>query len=697
MSSCALRLWLTGDRDLQRQISLGVTKISLVHTKEKVLNRFPKFIENLRSLRSLDIKRSWWPLFDADDIWKSIKVLPPTLTSLRLRFENSYVAVLPPTVYNLSFLEEDGNKASSWMPNYDWTLKDSFPRLETLAIRDSGHWTLKELETLPASLTSLDIGIPDADDDDEDEPALHQFIASLPRSLSHLKLRREQKAPPNSIYPHLPRNLVSYGYRTSSASTDEATHFISDLPSSLTSLKRWNVRTINLDEFHRLPSSLNSLSFCNIEEDVYDLDYSRFKNLTSLGTSTSFQFDLHLPRSSARTLSPTVTSISIASYDETMQPQDWPLQLKSLLIRKSVFLPFAAPPNLTSLVVYHKLKLQDIALLPRSLISLDCSLDEIGSIIDFPPSLTYLSVSTSPNCRIYIENKNGAHLPPTPFDEGTQNRLRMDPPKVVSCFPIECVPPSTLKLHLASTCIPASRLRFLPPKLKSLRIKDIFIDRDFDPSDDHQIQAMTEIFCFGAKNGFVSPSFSTSILSSIKPSIATLLPRSLTSLFIHFPEGALKSSMDWKWLPPTLKKFSASSGEIYIDAKALSEIPMAHMRTFILHVFNPSDENLKALGRKIDHLYLGLLDSKNLTPKAALYLPHNIYHLSLHRHPIHHLWNELERRRKNAIAANNSVALAKLLSYDNDNLTERDIKCYYKALSALPPRAPGQSENILRI
>ena len=158
MSPCVIKLWISGDRLMQHKIATGITQIKLVDYRWLTSSRFPKFIENLRSLRELTIDREGNTMPYYLSIYKHVQKLPPTLRKLKIRVKNSFHIICPPTPANTTYsLSAAQNYTIGDLAHPEWTFETAFPRLETLALQSEKHWEFRHLSLLPTSLTSLSI------------------------------------------------------------------------------------------------------------------------------------------------------------------------------------------------------------------------------------------------------------------------------------------------------------------------------------------------------------------------------------------------------------------------------------------------------------------------------------------------------------------------------------------------------------
>lgn len=630
-----LNLWLTGDRLMQNRISRAVTTISFVKRKEFAMTRFPKFIENLVSLRELTIDRGIRDsqpntLMYHKEAMESLRSLNGSrLKKLVLRFRYS-VELLLPTKPSLS------HTLSSL--DAQWTLNTAFTCLETLEIYQWSPWTRYQLEALPGSLTHLTTT---ANGIKEEQVT---FSSLLPRTLLRLELRNDV-VPNAAFFSHLPPQLtyLESSIASSMDSTPEMEATLATLPRTLTHLSP-HFRRFSPSCLADLPPLLK-VKWDTGKNRPFISDSSLLKPTPPI---TGLTLRDCIPASLIFHLPDTITELNVSIIGSDVSRDQWPKNLEILgLILDEDFRMTSLPSKdeslevvsgsalsrstagLVSLVIDDDfcLTASDISELPRSLKSLNCQLkagvlvstDEEVPLkevrLDFPPFLTFLEIGSEG--QLGILERVGSHH--TTDSDGEW----MIGAKVVQCFPFESLPATILTLKFnGGLCLPASKVKHLPPRLELLDIAYIFNDADFDPTSESEVTRMKENFQIGNQAG-VHEVFDKSL--SPVPSIATLLPRTLRSLSVRYG-GAAAKAMDWKMIPPNLNAldFRFSKG---VSTDAILEMPMNHLESLTLSLDEPKDDHFKALPSSLTSFVLFPHNASLLTPHAAVYLPTCMSHL----------------------------------------------------------------------
>ena len=558
---------------MQHKISIGVTTIKLVDHREVTSSRFPKFITELRSLRSLVIDRRVLTMPWHRNISEHIQKLPSTLRKLKIRVENSCHITSPPASTNASnSLSSDRHPTTNDLIHPKWTFASAFPHLETLELHSSsGSWQ-PYLALLPQSITSLTIPPCEKVIDET-------FSSLLPPDLLTLKLSAVGNISfptfTPSFWSHLPSQLASLSIYSITESTCTAV-----LPRSLTQLNGiFSYPNLDLAD---LPSGLTNLSR-TLVTNMSALTRSMFPNLREICIdSIDPQFLQSLP--------PTVHTIdadviSVSSVDQ------WPASLTKLSFRNAPDHIYAAllPSKLVklSLSSVHNINTAVFSRLPRSLRHFKLRCQEIveSDSIDFPPHLTFLSL----------------------FD----NKYR----RATSI--IRHLPASITNLKLTFS-IPASLLKHLPPRLKALKTFNISGDYDWIPNTEAELAAMRMNFENGRRYGIVEREID--LVTRLKSaSILALLPRTLTRLHITGDDKAL-DRLVWSAMPPNLSwlYWNPYGG---LPLTLLRELSFKHMRTLNISLKNVQDEDLKLIPRHLQTAEIAFYNSPKLTFMAVQHVP----------------------------------------------------------------------------
>ena len=579
MSPCVIKLWISGDRSMQHKILTGVTTIKLVDRREFTLSRFPKFIEELRSLRELTIDRAGHSILYNCNIPQHIQRLPPTLKKLIIRAKNSGYLIYHPTLTNASNLDYSTQyHTTNDLRHPEWTLAGAFPQLKTLELHFAEEWGCRALALLPQSLTSFTTSPPTEFID-------KTFSSLLPRNLLTLKLAWQQTLPTftSCFWTNLPPHLTKI---TSPAAPNMETESISALlPRSLTHIEG-NFWSNSLD-LTALPPNLNNL--CHHWTVISDIDQSPplaqiFSNLREISL-------VSLTPQALRLLPSSIHTIEAYSIMDGISTDEWPESLTKLTSGtpiKEHILAQLPSSGLTHLIIAtkHDLDVSCITLLPRSLhhIAFECRYlngFDANDIV-YPPGLTFLSVSS-----------------------------RRD---FMSLYDIHNLPASLTYLKL-SIGISASQLKMLPPRLKHLETLTIAGDSDFNPSSEAERDAMRLNFANGAAQG-IGETFDSNQLD--RASIFALLPRTLAHLYIGYTEMDC-DTLGWRMVPPLLETITCMLSE----GLPVSFLDIMPKTLHSLHLFlnGVEDFHLQLLPRHLRQADLFCHNSPNLTMLALQYAP----------------------------------------------------------------------------
>lgn len=587
-SQATLDLWLCGNKRLQNNIAQGVTTIHLLNTQKFTLNRFPLIITQLPKLRSLIIDRDYNDLLYYRQVSKHIQRLPPTLTKLALRYDDSCTAFSPA---DPDHSDLDPSTDPTTTEDVQTSLKDAFPLLETLEIANCSPF---DVSTLPPHLTSLAIGLPFEEEEQED------FIRGLPRELLHLTLiglARSALMQP-LLWEHLPRNLLTFNCR------NENLYFIYDgseaalLPRTLTKLKVPLVYEVDSPEqVKALPSGLTSLNQILFGDDSLitpeiGLTLPSLTRVSFRSLSPTLNTRLLI-----RNLPKTVTILNIPVDMSTMEKSDWPVNLKELeLGRRSKLLGNfrhdALPSGLLTLSLSSVVSirsLSEMSLLPRSLTKFRSyyHLPPQNLPIDFPPQLTDLSLINE----FELDEERNTKIP---------------------CFPFHSLPRSLTSLK-TSIPIMASQLKDLP-RLLALDASFIHKDLDFNPQDE-----LRWMLSSPTHRDRHLERFDWNALS--EASITSLLPRSLTEL--HLNESPIgQAPLDWEHLPPLVSSLSVGSRYVGLaEWHSLSKLPLKDLR---VRLESFDDECCKATTRGMESLSVEAQDISGLSARGVASLPPSI-------------------------------------------------------------------------
>lgn len=687
MSSCALRLWMSGSSNLRYKLATGLTRIHLANPQRFSTNRWPSILANLRALRELSIDRDYYTLLRHNQIGSEVQKLSPTLRKLKLRILESRNILTPSVHSQLEALSINKSEAKEGeLRKTLWTFKAAFPHLESLDLHSKEKWLERDFELLPPSLTHLNLRhLPKVTD-------IGKFASLIPRQL--LSLNVANYVLNASFWVNLPPNLTALKVECALRDHDGVSYadIAKGLPRTLTSITL-PFGHFSPAELALLPPSLTEIdtyertSSSSASETTLDLDVGRhFPNLRAFHTSV-------LSPTLLRSLPSGITSIQAHVNDDTIKPEHWPSSLVSLEIRDAAsnFSLSILPPGLTEFAILYEfeLDLASVSLLPRSLRTLECHNGLLRDKADFPPTLTTLSFARCENAlsRWLVFEEAAVARPSMPEEdeeaaedrepdlESAAYRETLNGRKVLRCFPFHCLPQSLTELK-AELFLPASKLKHLPRRLKLLNIDDIFEDADFHPDSAEELDAMRSIFDVGRREGF-EENFDWTQLK--QASILLLLPRTLKSLSLW--GDATNARVDWSHLPPRLLSIWLHPQK-GLPADFIYQTPLKHTARLHVQVDRPTDEHIKAIPRHLAGLRIDVTDDSLLTRKASLFYPAG---------PV--LYGELCNERLDGIYQELNTKRKQHAQDDDPSLYLRLISCDESVLDMLPKAVESSSSE----
>ena len=615
ISPSVIKLWISGDRMMQHKLASGVTKIKLVDPNGLSTSRFPMFILQLRSLRELTIDRRGFSMLYYYRLPQYVQRLPSTLKKLILRVKSSRQIINTSGPFDdCGAISNAQSHVANGVSRPRWTFAGAFPQLETLELNfDDDRWEAHHFALLPQSITSL--AVPPCTSD-----VYEQFPSLLPPHLLTLKVVGRSEDLSSSFWSYLPPQLTKLDVRPFYDADDEPR--ASQLPRSLRVLHDSFSENLDLAD---LPSGLEYLDTNWIlPSDSLTLIGRVLPNLKRISIPD-------ITKEILRSLPPTIQSIETDNIDPLIESKDWPPSLTK--IRCPTFHDFPLsnlPVGLVELITKYS-KMSDISVLPRTLLHLQLQSRELipSENVDFPPHLVHLEMT--------------GYRDPIPG------------------FPYHQLPSSITSLHL--DYVPASQIKNLPPRLKSLSVQDFVLDPYYEPYSEAEIAAMRSKFEFGRREGVLDASFDFARLNHV--SIPALLPRTLTLLEIHNPHGEAIQE-DWSLIPPKLESFHYNP-EKGLASDLLHHLPFKSLTTLCVTFFGAEDHHLKLIPRHTVQVALIFVNSPNLTPMALEYVSRSGYYDSNNlRQPLNKL---RQLQEKHADYANPSKFL-KLMSPDKALLRE---------------------------
>lgn len=672
MSVGAMLLWLSGDTIIQRKIGQGVTRIRFVRLGFISSVRLPKFIENLRTLRYLEVDRENWGLLCPVEASAIIRNLSSTLKTLKLNFKNSVKGLpLRPEISAPSATDSTGTLVASSNIG-DWTLAKAFPILETLEVIGIADWTPEDMSALPVTLTSLGLSL---SDNENLHPA---YYKSLPRTLLSLRTF-SYKSPSGACWAHLPPHLTSLtSVYTASISIATNEHFKS-LPRSITRLQNVIYAWPAPEELPCLPSSLTELELEEFTSNFNDTPpFDHFPAVNNIGSGTHVK----LSAKSIRALPQTVATLNVCADISALEAKDWPKALRSLIFipLTSTFKPKALPSNLTRLHVRgadKAIEFTVISNLPRTLLSLTAHcIGKADEKVKFPPKLTSLNIFPLGNSIWsshvpYLSEDCAEYGVPTPSEDLIFNP-QTTAPKVTYCFPFHKLPASITKLHVGAY-LPASKMKFLPRRLKDLHVLDIFKDTDFDPQNAKEMQAMAEVYQVGRIEGIRDL---LDISQMKQATMQGLLPRTLK--YLRTSVAGFSQNDAWKEMPPQLQEIFFSA--FRIDTDTLLSIPSTCLRSLYATVTGFREDHFKALPQRIVELSLSGIpagDMAKYSPHSILGLPPACHTAWIVDRSLHEAMKKLKKLRAKAMDESDLALFSRLMD-PNDTKVIEEYNIYKK-------------------
>lgn len=699
LSQAAMHLWLSGDARMQNKIR-GITLVDLQSTSDYALDSFCSFILELPKLRRLTLDRGSGRMIKSHALASQLKKLPPSLTQLSLRVQNSASFLTNDYAPNLSSIfESDGTPTIECV----WSMETAFPQLHTLELRHSRNF---DLLMLPSSLTSLTLRLYLNIDH-----VVEHFYRHLPRQLLHLDLQGLGTTKSFGHLVDLPPNLTTL---TSDVSLTDAHQNFQDfydtvrLPQTLTHLESEVLIVRTRDDLELLPASLTTLGPVFFEQFIsYDEIGLHLPHLTSLDLKQMYAFT----PSVIRKLPHSLISLYLRMNMEHIAAGDWPKGLKKLVLygNCSNVRGSAMPSNLTSLKIeVVPISATDLSHLPRTLRLLTCFVTQNLDECDFPPNLTSLSLTDRSNTAVawitmkrthitysYTDKERTLH--PTTGLSGDQKTICIpfNPPptrfvdgeKVARCFPYSRLPRTITELR-TNAILPASQLKHLPPRLKALQVDMIFKDADYHPNSSAEIDAMHSILQIGKREG-IQESFAFSTLKPSStdipsPTLSILLPRTIRELTVSKFFSPGRSEI--LHLPPNLTHLAINHPHDILKSDDFYDLLKLNALTFLkINIERLTDEHIKALPQKLQLTQFWIPPNATpLTDRAALYLPGVYLDGSQKRYRAiqHRLRGFLDREIRNE----DDMVFRKLLN-PSDHL---DF-CYDLIVKPLPQEAENNS------
>lgn len=577
MSPYVLRLFLSGDVGLRRQISRGVTIIDLKGRCGETKNSFPKFVTSLQALREFSVEQSHSDNVDSLDIASTISQLAPTLTKLVLQKGNYAEFLLP--------------KLSSSRRS----LSDCFPNLELLSLDGKFKYSHELMAALPPTLTSLT-----ARQIEIEDSQLIDFSQRLPRCLAYLKLDSYFKEIPLDFWQHLPPALTTLnGVWTSTNPNHPDSEILPLLPRSLTDLSLNTLGVLSIKSLQGLPPSLTTFSTTTTE----NLDFLP-SIFPSLQTLSILIYDAHI----VPFLPPTLTKLVGKIISLQVAPSQWPKNLTcihAMIENEADSIVDSLPTWLQTLTLeLTTLSMDTISRLPRSLTGLEVVFYDLNEDVVFPPQLTSLKLNPSAGCdpwlRVKEQEADAFSTTTMPLDT-LYDYSGLFYTNVVACFPYHKLPSSLRVLSLPGI-IPASKLRFLPDRLEELSIVDIFQDGGFEADSKLQKHAMLDKFDVGREERI---SESTDFYELKQAEITALLPRTLKKLEIN--GGAEDLKRCWKLLPPHLETLRIAPGfhkKDKVSAEILFDLCLLKLQRLCIYTQSFGPEHLEALPKSLSSAQL---------------------------------------------------------------------------------------------
>lgn len=687
MSHSSLNLWCSGDALLRQKIADGLSRVELVSKPRFNLSRFPHFLASLRSLRVLTLDRQNHGLVRMQDARSVLRRLSPTLKSLTLTFANAVSLLRAGTALPSAPTASSGSDPASKetdIPNKeDWTLKRAFPLLESLELDFASCLTLTDLSNLPPGLTSLVT------------PQLREtrllsadFVAALPRTLTRYHAVGCGIDPDH--FELLPPRLREFGILY----VDSRAKFIAALPKLPRDLTRlsgrsWMAPSMTVDHLPQLPPGMKFIGLATpeivpgmSESDDGGINFDFGRHFPEMEFLYSSSMSLYLAPSSLRSLPLTLTKLQMNVDMERAEPNDWPKSLRELQMvvkaedRKFIHL---LPPTLKKLTleVYNAATYGTPPLysLPVGLTSLTCNtsatLDETSDTA-FPPNLKELKLTVSPESQRWTHVYAETTQEDPSFDDSSRVPIEVlkdalamkTPAKVTKCFPFHKLPQSITRLCLPHAAIPASKLKYLPRQLTTLKVGAIFYDTAFKVGDTLEIAVVEQVWTQG---GYSNPSLFTelcTLASSSYSPIMALLPRTLTKLAFIAAVGG-DESKDWiKYLPPFLQSLKIR-GPVHEDF--VFEAPLSCMESLKVRIRCPTDKHILALPRHITgEILIGT--QRQLTWKAIAFCPLHV-EMSSYDSVLAKVNTELILMRQARMKDEDTSEYRKLLSTDISNFS----------------------------
>lgn len=627
LSSAAIQLYLSGNRALQRKIEVSVTTLSLRAAGVFYCRRLPKIISKLGNLQSLSIVGSELLLHSPLPVLDVLLMVSSSLQELTIDLREE------PTFRSFSNIPEMHVKYYKSFVTPLLSILKSFPRFHTLNLSSTLPISVSNIRNLPPSLTSLTCDVYEFDE------TLSEIYDALPPHLEHLKVDIKGKSfKPN--YDRIPRTLTFFYFPWYSWPPKQD---ILSLPDSLIELDG----SIPLEYFYDAPRRL----FPNLQKlhasfslaDNYEAYLSR---LPSCLTDLTLFGEIPLTPNLLRLLPPTLTHLNAQVELNDVSSRDWPSSLIHLELNthKHNIYPMTPEAAATLPTRLHTLSLREFSdakafSLLKSLRRLNCS-KSTWDEADFPPSLTEVTL---------------AHY---------------------EFFSPSLLPPAVTYLHIAASILRANDLKFLPPSLTFLQVKELD-NAVFDTEDAENVTRSREMLEM-AGNSVLESQFengsdlASTTASSTKVTLFSMLPRSLRVLRIpKLTHPELLPVEAWKHLP----LLSELLFNTYVPADVVLQMPMQNIVKIAIMLDGVETQHFQALPRgiNISSMMIGLKGTNAVSPIDLRYISPNLEKWTWANQSLFaSVSTNLRKRRIAAFELGDSSELERLLS--PEGITENDLK-----------------------
>ena len=668
----SLPLWLICNKALQHILANSVSFVELRNVRQQLVFKLPLYLVQLRALRHLLIDRAtsqeYLPVYDPHRAVEVLQNLPKEMETLILRFANSKLLFFPDAAIDLP---------------------STYPSLVRLYLDKEQGWMPSEVKSLPRSITDLRVVSYQVPSD--------KFLEALPPMLEtlHLICTAIEDVGSKTFFEKLPPHLRTltiskyYGERSS----NYAPETFAAMPRSLTSLdlyseiqflREWHLRGTRpiTEGLERTALQYFEIKFTPEIAAVVPpylshcwVSYSKDKNVPRVIASLPDRLQsfgmtkVFLEPKDIRLLPRGLTELEARiTKTKKLLTGDFPPALRRLTLAAKKGLTPQVLSLLPPIMMFKSRELLDMALishLPSSILELQLILHNVDDTVQFPPTLTRLSVESE--C-LAVWHPIAAYKGPkkkkgggNPSSSISSSDPSPDGSRVLKAFPFASLPKTLRHLILSNFWIPISHV-LLPPFILTLRLEQLFVDADYDPKDP-KLLAHARYLREEARetDSYAFRWNEDSDVESI--SVFDLIPRNITYLTLVRLDPP--QPIEFKRLPRTLKHLYLENhllSDEPLDPDILLYLPKESLLSLKLSLHPFQDHHLAALPRKLSSLTLIAPHGVKVTEACLKYIPIDSWGAWMNRVPhVKRIWDQFLSQFSNSTIELDGLQMSKLL------------------------------------